>query len=183
MKSQTSFLLTGVIGGVIGSRLLPPLFAMAKGSLQTRAGADPFQPLIDEHGVILSTLDEMEQAGPEEKSKRARLFLKFKRTLAKHATAEEDVVYPLLTGPGEREAAAMQLYQEHAEMKIALFRLEQALKGEGSWKEHVRELQGLIGPHAKQEEEIEFPALRKRLTKEKQITTGGDVQREEAMVL
>ena len=57
---------------------------------------------------------------PDERAKRARLFLKLKRTLAKHATAEEDVVYPLLTGPGEREDAARALYDDHAEMKIAL---------------------------------------------------------------
>jgi hemerythrin superfamily protein len=156
---------------------------MAQGSLQARAGCDPFKSLIAEHGQLLSTLDEMEQSRPEEKAKRARLFLKLKRTLAKHATAEEDVVYPLLTGPGEREDAARALYDDHVEMKIAMYRLEQALKGDDNWTERVRELQGLIGPHAKQEEEIEFPRLRERLSDKNRIAAGRDVLREEAMVL
>jgi len=176
-------MLAGFAGGIVASRLLPPFFAMSKGSIQTRTGVDPFDQLITEHGFLLSTLDEMELVKEGETGKRARLFLQLKRMLAKHAMAEEDVVYPLLSGPGEREAAAKQLYDEHAEMKIALFRLEQTLKGEGSWMEQVRALQSLIGPHAKQEEEIEFPRLRERLPQSKRVALGRDVLREEAMVL
>lgn len=183
MKSKTGLFFTGFAGGIVASRLLPPLFGMAIGSLQVRAGADPFQPLIDEHSALRSMLDEMERTGQESRGKRARLFLQFKRTLAKHAMAEEDIVYPLLTEQAERDAAAKVLYSEHSQMKIALFDLEQALQGEGDWNVSVRSLRALIVPHARQEEEEEFPRLRERLPEAKRVAAGRDVLREEAMVL
>ena len=167
----------------MASRLLPPVIEMARGSLKVQAGADPFQQLVDEHNSLRSMLDEMEHLAEGSKAKKARCFLLFKRTLAKHAMAEEDIVYPLLTREGEREEAAEHLYQEHAKMKIALFRLEQALKGEGDWSASVRELRQLIVPHARQEESEEFPRLRERLSHAKRVAAGRDVLREEAMVL
>src|SRR5436309_14150687 len=89
-------LVGGLAAGVIGSRLLPPLFAMARGAA-TSASGDPFEKLEDDHRMILSTLAAMENVeGSGNIAKRSGLFLVLKRKLAKHALAEEDVVYPLL---------------------------------------------------------------------------------------
>src|SRR3954453_12502712 len=52
-------LAAGLAAGVLGSRLLPPLAAMANGTLRARRGGDPFEILISDHRMILSVLDRM----------------------------------------------------------------------------------------------------------------------------
>src|SRR3954465_15672856 len=74
-------------------------------------------------------------------------------------------------------------YKEHAEMKVLLFRLEHlALQGQ-AWSEDVRKLWELIGRHAQQEEETEFPLLRDALSQLKKTALAGKVEREKAMIL
>ena len=87
---KMAMLLGGVAGGIIGGRLLPPLFAAMTAAGRTRAGADPFALLVDDHRKILSILDEMAASPSDSKLRRGRLFLALKRKLAKHAMAEED---------------------------------------------------------------------------------------------
>ncbi len=86
----------GVAVGVIGSRLLAPVMASASGTVRARLGADPFDRLIQDHEEIKSILRKMETVGTDAPAQRMKLFLALKRTLAKHAMAEEDVVYPQL---------------------------------------------------------------------------------------
>src|SRR5690349_9371633 len=87
-------LLGGFAAGFFGSRLIPPLVAAVTGSGRVRAGADPFSVLIDDHRKIQAIVGEMLAA--RSRLNRARLFLLLKRRLAKHALAEEDVVYPIV---------------------------------------------------------------------------------------
>ena len=54
------------------------------------------------------------------------LFVALSRSRGRHALAEEDVVHPVLHT--EAGAGAQQLYAEHAEMKVHLYELENALK-------------------------------------------------------
>src|SRR5215472_13620712 len=86
--------LGGIAAGVVASRILPPLVAAAAGSSRARAGGDPFQVLIEDHRQINSLLDQMLNCPASSRLQRARLFLALKRKLAKHALAEEDVIYP-----------------------------------------------------------------------------------------
>lgn len=181
-KQDAGFLVGGTIAGVLLSRLLPPLFAQASGSVRQKVGADPFALLIEQHRLLLSLLDKMEQTTPEQGWKRIRLFLRLKRTLGKHALAEEDVVYPLLHNQAHHEQDTKHLYQEHADMKILLYELEANPTG-AEWVENVRRLRGLIEPHARQEEEVEFPKLREILNEQSQMKLSGQIHREEAMLL
>jgi hemerythrin superfamily protein len=169
--------------GMVTSRLLPPLLASAAGSLRATLGEDPFARLARDHRYILSLLERMRRAPQDSLSRRAANFLALKRSLSKHALAEEDIVYPLLLREGASTAAARQLYIEHAEMKVHLYELEGALRGDGSWTARVVALQALIERHAREEEDVEFPKLQLLLDSREKRKLAGQIRREEALVL
>jgi hemerythrin superfamily protein len=153
----------GAAGGILAGKLLPIVIANATGVARAAAGKDPFEGLVREHRELLALLDRMENAPRGNYVRRGMLFAQFKRKIAKHAMAEEDVVYPMLTDEAERAEEARKLYEEHGRIKILLFELEQSMKDDEGWLKAVRGLRNEIEPHARQEEEVEFPALRARM--------------------
>ncbi len=171
----------GLAAGVVGSRLLPPLFAVAAG--RARAGEDPFDRLIEDHRRILSVLDEMITVPTDSRMRRSRLFLMAKRRLAKHAMAEEDVVYPILHRRAEHVERSKHLFDEHADMKILLYELEESLKSGTDWSSAARSLRDLVKRHADEEENRVFPELRRTLSEGSKPKLSGQIRREEAMVL
>jgi hemerythrin superfamily protein len=184
-KSRNSYLLLGLgaAGGMLLGRFLPVLFANASGYAQGAAGRDPFAGLIEEHRTLLSLLDKMEHLPREAWAKRKLLFLAFKRTLGKHALAEEDIIYPLLKTDAERHEATQKLYAEHASMKIHLFELERAIHQDQEWTEAVRALRSKIEPHAREEEETEFPRLRELLDRSRSARLSRKIHQEEALMV
>lgn len=173
----------GLAVGILGSRLMVPMFAAANGAMRARLGEDSFELLIQDHRHIISILDEMERGPGDALVRRARLFLTLKRTLAKHALAEEDVVYPLLHQDVHDVKESKHLYDEHADMKIALFELERMLKSKADWTTRVRSLRELVQKHIRQEEDVEFPKLRRMMSESKSRKLSGLIHREEALVL
>ncbi|MBV8811222.1 MAG: hemerythrin domain-containing protein [Acidobacteriaceae bacterium] len=158
-KSRTYLLLgLGTAAGALLGRLLPVVFANASGVAQGLAGLDPFAQLIQQHRTLLSVLDKMEHLTAPDWAKRRLLFLALKRTIGKHALAEENVVYPLLKTQAERHESTQKLYREHASMKIHIFELEVAIRSTDEWRDAVRALRSEIEPHAREEEQTEFPA-------------------------
>jgi hemerythrin superfamily protein len=183
-KTSTYVLLgLGAAGGVLLGRFLPVLLANAGGLARGVAGGDPFAGLIEQHRTLLSLLDKMEQLPASDWTKRKLAFLAFKRTIGKHAMAEEDIVYPLLKTQAERHEATQKLYREHASMKIHLFELEAAIHGEDEWRDAVRALRTEIEPHAREEEETEFPRLRELLDEKRTAELARKIWQEEALVV
>ncbi len=183
-RNATALTAGGVLLGVLGSRLLPPLVGIVTGRVRARMGQDPFELLKQDHRSIRETLNAM--AALDENSSLARRtarLLQLKRLLSKHATAEEDVVYPILHDQAGAKDAAMNLYNEHAEMKMHLYHLEAALKSGSGWADHVKQLRDLINKHVEEEEGTEFPRLRNMMDEKKQRAVAGQIHREEAMVL
>jgi hemerythrin superfamily protein len=173
----------GVGIGIVASRLLPPLLAQASGSVRHRMGEDPFERLIQDHRYIRTLLNDMENASERSLAYRTKLFLSLKRTLGKHALAEEDVVYPLLHDEVRDIEGSKHLYSEHADMKIQLYELEQMLMNGQDWSDRVRSLRTLIEGHIREEEETEFPKLRHALDDQRTNTLAQHIRREEALVL
>ncbi len=172
----------GAAGAILLGRLLPVVFANVSGAVRGAAGQDPFKGLIEEHRELLSLLDKMESTHAESPVKRMALFLRFKRTIGKHALAEEDIIYPLLQSDAERKEATEKLYQEHASMKVHLFELQRSIRDEEGWRTHVRALRAEIEPHARQEEEIEFPKLRTLLDKKGSAELSRKIDQEESLL-
>jgi iron-sulfur cluster repair protein YtfE (RIC family) len=151
--------------------------------VRSRAGQDPFQRLIDDHRHILDTLEQMEHSGSRSIAYRIKLFLSLKRTLGKHAMAEEDVVYPLLHDTANAAEESKHLYDEHADMKIHLYELEDLLKQNADWTPVVRSLRQIIEGHVQQEEQVEFPRLRQLLDERRTRRLSSRILREEALVV
>jgi iron-sulfur cluster repair protein YtfE (RIC family) len=97
--------------------------------------------------------------------------------------AEEDVVYPMLADDAQRAEAARKLYEEHGRMKVLLFELEQSMKDDAAWRRAVRGLRSEIEPHARQEEEVEFPALRARMDQAGKMKLARKIDQEEAVIV
>lgn len=174
---------SGLAIGVVGSRLLPPLLASAGGSVRASLGQNPFDRLVQDHRTVLSLLERAVASSEQSTARRTAAFLALKRALAKHAMAEEDIVYPLLQAKGNAATAAKQLYSEHAEMKVQLYELEMALANRASWAERIRSLQALIARHIREEEDVQFPRLQAVLDTRDRKRLAGQVRREEALVL
>jgi iron-sulfur cluster repair protein YtfE (RIC family) len=96
--------------------------------------------------------------------------------------AEEDVVYPILHNEADL-AESKDLYDEHADMKILLFKIEEKLMAGADWSEEVRNLRALIESHIVEEEQIVFPRLRERMDQARKNTVSGQISREEALIL
>jgi iron-sulfur cluster repair protein YtfE (RIC family) len=173
----------GLAVGVLSSRVLPPMLAAATGSMRARFGEGPFERLKEDHRHILTILERMLAAPDGSRAGQAPLFLSLKRTLAKHALAEEDVVYPMLSVTAGATEAAKRLYSEHADVKIHLYQLETALRDGTSWASPLRSLRDLLVPHIRSEEEVEFPKLERLMDERISRTATGKIRREEAMIL
>jgi iron-sulfur cluster repair protein YtfE (RIC family) len=173
----------GALIALVGSRLLPPLVAQARGAARTRSGGDPLGSLVDDHRAILSHLDAMVESADSEAFHRTQHLLRLKRRLAAHAMAEEDIVYPALREHLETVDDATHLYEEHAEMKVLLYKLEQTPKSDEQWHLHATELRTLIQRHVRQEEEVDFPKLRATLDKAMSAELASKIAREKALLL
>lgn len=182
-SGRYAMLVLGAAGGMILGRFGPVLLANASGLLRASAGQDPFQGLIREHRELLSLLDKMENTPKENQLKRNALFLKFKRTIAKHALAEEDIIYPQLHDDAERAQESEKLYQEHARMKVLLFEVERAIKEDEAWTARVRDLRNEIEPHARQEEDVEFPRLRALMNGRRSAELSRKIYQEESLIV
>jgi hemerythrin-like domain-containing protein len=182
-KSSTAILLGGIAAGAVAGRLLPPLVSALLGSGRVRVGGDPFALLIDDHRQIQSILDQMMAAPADSTARRAGLFLKLKRKLAKHAMAEEDVVYPIVRNESATGNERRHLYDEHAEMKIMLYELEAQLKAGEEWAATVGPLRELIRRHIEEEEGTIFPQLRRQLSASELPQVSGQISREEALIV
>jgi hemerythrin superfamily protein len=175
-------LVGGVAAGILGTRLLPPLLASASGAIRAKRSGDPFKLLIQDHRRLVSILAEMEKTPQDSMGRRNTLFLMFKRKLAKHALAEEDVVYPLLHDEDE-QGQSRHLYHEHADMKILLYQVEESLLAGTDWKAPVACLQNLITSHIQDEEQNVFPKMRQVLDKERRARVSGMISMEESLIL
>jgi len=173
----------GAALALVASRLLPPVVAQLAGTARHAAGRDGIDALIDDHRHIQALLVEMVQTPIDAPGRRTQLLLRLKRRLAAHAMAEEDVVYPLLHEEARKEEDAKHLYGEHAEMKMHLFTLEQTPKDDPRWLAVALDLKRIVDGHIRQEEEIDFPALRNSLDDGQTAIMSGSVAREKALIL
>ena len=173
----------GAAAAVVAARILPPLLGMAAGSALAAMGRDPFESLMADHRRFLGFLSAMEQSRNDELFQRVQLLLRLKRQLAAHALAEEDVIYPLLHEEVRAEEDAKHLYAEHAEIKMHLHALEQGPKDDPGWAARAGELRRLVEEHARHEEEIDFPKLRRHLGDSEMARLSRDVHREKQLIL
>lgn len=181
-RSLTAFAAGAALSAFAG-RIMPPLAGRAIGRARVASGGDPFDALARDHRRVLGMIDMLLQSDDSSRLRRTTGLMQVKRSLTAHALAEEDAVYPLLREEVGAVEAADRLYHEHAELKIHLFRLEHMPKDDMAWREELQDLRELIARHAADEENEQFPRLRKALSREATARLSGDIEREKQMVL
>jgi len=182
-SKNIAVMIGGVAAGMVASKLIPPLAGALMGSHRVRTGGDAFALLIDDHRKIRGLLEQMVAFPTGSMAKRARLFLMLKRKLAKHAMAEEDVVYPIVRNDSAGGDRRKHLYDEHADMKILLREIEEDVKLGQDWTVHVTALRDVVLQHIEEEENTIFPELRRELSEARQPELAGQISREEALVI
>jgi iron-sulfur cluster repair protein YtfE (RIC family) len=91
---------------------------------------------------------------------RRQLFQQLKQELDLHAQVEETILYPALKEASQTREITVEAYEEHAEVKQLLARIEQTPPSEAKWTDLVAELRHNVEHHVDEEESELFGAAR-----------------------
>ena len=160
----------GVIAGAAGAGVAIGVLAMIarKAAVQapTYLAGEWDQALAAEHKATLKLFDALQATDDTNTTKRSILLMQLKHALAKHALEEENVIYPALREAGEIEGAD-ELNKEHGYVKQYLYELENMPNDSAEFLPVVARFRKDIEEHMQEEEEQLFPALRAKLSEEK----------------
>lgn len=158
-------LLAGAAGFGLG--LLAAAGRKAVVQAPTAMAGDWFEGLKAEHAAARKILEKLEQTTDAEPAKRAPLVLALQHAIGKHNVQEEYVIYCVLKETGDAEAA-IELNADHAELKQALFDLEQLGKDQSpSFIAKVYEIRAAFEEHVREEEDVVFPRMHAALSPER----------------
>lgn len=159
----------GVAGVAIG--MLAMVARKAAVQAPTYLAGDWDEALAAEHKAVLKLFDALEATAPDATTKRSILLTQMKHALAKHALEEENTIYPALREAGD-VAGADELNAEHGYVKQYLYELENMPNTGSAFLDKVRKFRTDIEDHMREEEQTLFPALKAKLSPErnKQLT-------------
>lgn len=167
----------GVFGGSTGALIGAAAAGVAVGLManlgrKTAVQAPTFlagdwdEALAAEHAAVLKLFDALQATTDKNVTKRSMLLMQMKHALAKHALQEENVVYPALRDAGQT-GEADHLNHDHGYVKQFLYDLENMPKDSPAFLTKVAEFRQAIEEHAGEEESTIFPALKAKLSPEK----------------
>lgn len=159
----------GVAGVALG--MLAMIARKAAVQAPTYLAGDWDDALAAEHKAVLKLFDALEATGPDATIKRSILLTQMKHALAKHALEEENTIYPALREAGD-VAGADELNAEHGYVKQYLYELDNMPNTGDAFLAKVRKFRADIEDHMREEEQSLFPALKAKLSPErnKQLT-------------
>ncbi|HET9511161.1 MAG TPA: hemerythrin domain-containing protein [Sphingomonas sp.] len=172
--TDTNGTLGKLAGAVVAGVALGMLAMIArKAAVQapTYLAGDWDDALAAEHKAVLKLFDALEATGPDATIKRSILLTQMKHALAKHALEEENTIYPALREAGD-VAGADELNAEHGYVKQYLYELDNMPNTGDAFLAKVRKFRADIEDHMREEEQSLFPALKAKLSPErnKQLT-------------
>jgi hemerythrin-like domain-containing protein len=166
-SSATSYgALAGAAAGGIALGVLAMLGRKVAVQAPTALAGDWDQALAAEHKAVLKLFDALESTDERNTTKRSILLAQMKHALAKHALEEENVIYPALRETGDTEAAD-ELNREHGYVKQYLYELENMPNESPDFIATVKRFRADIEAHMTEEETQLFPALKSKLSAEK----------------
>ncbi len=124
------------------------------------------EALAAEHAATLKLFDALQATTEKNVTRRSMLLMQLKHALAKHALQEENVIYPALRDAGQK-GEADHLNHDHGYVKQFLYDLENMPKESPAFLAKVAEFRRAIEEHAGEEENTIFPALKAKLSPEK----------------
>lgn len=139
--------------------------AEARRKVEKLATAEPWLKLIvEQHKQIEALFAEAKSATSTEARRDA--VRKLAKLLTGHATAEEAVVYPIVSEDSGKTHAGM-AYEEHAMTKIQLSKLERMDPASEEWAEKLEHIRSAVAQHVYQEEDSWLPDLVENTAAEK----------------
>jgi hemerythrin superfamily protein len=137
-------------------------FAQSSATVQLPGGAPDVIALLEaEHKAALGLVDQLiATADPQQ---RGKLLRQLADALTIHNANEENIVYPAVRDAAHKPADAAKLYHEQDEAKVVISQLTMMPKDSAQFTETVRMLQTALKAHIRQEESIDFPAVRAAL--------------------
>lgn len=112
--------------------------------------------IVDQHKEIESLFAEAKASSGGQD--RRQIVRKLSALLTGHATAEEAVVYPIVSEDSGKTHAGM-AYEEHAMTKIQLSKLERMDPTSEEWAEKLEHIRSAVQQHIYQEEKSWLPDL------------------------
>jgi len=132
----------------------------------TKLAGDWDEALKAEHAATLKLFDVLQATTEKNTTKRSMLLMQIKHALAKHALQEENAVYPALRDSGQK-GEADHLNHDHGYVKQYLYDLENMPKESPAFLTKVAEFRAELERHMTEEEGQIFPALKAKLSPEK----------------
>lgn len=161
----------GLVGiaavGFLAGLAMPHIrkLAMQGGEALLTKGGDWYDVLAMEHRATEKSFDILLATEDHETGKRQALLTKIAYSLNKHATQEENAIYPALRA--KDPDAAAHLYEDHSDIKSLIAELQYELRKDAPlWIGKARELRDLVVRHAREEEETIFAGFRGSMTDE-----------------
>jgi hemerythrin superfamily protein len=124
------------------------------------------EALKAEHAATLKLFDALQATTEKNTTKRSMLLMQLKHALSKHALQEENAIYPALRDAGQK-GEADHLNHDHGYVKQYLYDLENMPKESPAFLAKVAEFRAAIEEHVREEEDTIFPALKAKLSPEK----------------
>jgi hemerythrin superfamily protein len=174
MATLAGVALLGFAAGIAAS-----VSRRAASEVAQTASGDWIEALIADHRQIETLFEQILTSGETDHGKRAKLFKRLDRALARHSFAEETVVYPTL-GEAEAEAEARDLARDHFDFRAKIHAIEALERDDPDWSQTVRSLHTQFMRHAEDEETVQFPALRDRLSPQQNAKLTRDLAKQSA---
>jgi len=129
-----------------------------------------------DHEEVRNIFSQLEKA--KDRARHEELFGKLKAELQLHTRVEEKHFYPALEEHEETKDMAEEATEEHGEVKKMLTHLSSLVPGGDKFLELLKELQGNVEHHVKEEETEIFPAAEKAIDKSQLDTIADEVAKE-----
>lgn len=172
-KSEGGMFGGGATGAMIGAAAAGVAVGlMANLGRKTAVQAPTFlagewdEALKAEHAAVIKLFDALQATTEKNTTKRSMLLMQMKHALAKHALQEENAIYPALRDAGQK-GEADHLNHDHGYVKQYLYDLENMPKESPAFLTKVAEFRAAIEEHVREEENQIFPALKAKLSPEK----------------
>lgn len=138
---------------------------------------DAVQLIAEDHRALDELLDRWERTGASSPRSRRALMDEITRATAAHVAVEERVLYPALLGTGEGEPVAAQARRAHRMAERALVSIHRNRLGDRGAESATRALIRFLRRHMREEQGRVLPLLRKRMTEERLLQVGRELQR------
>ena len=122
--------------------------------------------LHGDHQHAVHRMSQLRQA--RDSAEQRRLFRRLKDELEVHTRIEEEIFYPALRDPHERDLRVDESIADHKVFRALLLQMEQAVPGSEAWTRSLEILDSELEQHIEREERELFSKARASLTLEDQ---------------